>query len=199
MDIVPSDRIKLLTASIAESTGLGFVLSLQFDDYETITADLTTVKNGAGVTNAIRREIKNLEGNSILRQNVDTAIADSFFALNQVQIQNLNKNNGKLTFFFPDGSDEEVVQNGYKKLFGTSATNNDFYTLYPPEMFDSDNIFYDDEDNYWYCPTVDKPLKFTYRKLITTYDEDTETYTSESRPAKSAPLRRLPRRKPLPW
>ena len=183
IDIIPSDRIKILTNSIVSH--IDMPIMIQIDDYEPFFVDFPqSARNGAGVTSTIKREINNLDGASVLKQNVDTIISDSFFVLNQVQIQNLNKNNGKITFYYPEGQDEEVIKEGFKTLFGTSASNNDLYTLYPPEMFDDDNIFYEDDgETFWYCPTMDKPLKFTYRKLVTTYNEETETYTTESRPA----------------
>lgn len=182
LDVIASDRIKLLTNAITQP--VGSPIAFQVDNYETINVDLSNCRSGSAVVAAIKKVIKDLESTSDLKKNIDTVVSSSYFVLNQVQLQNLNKNNGRFTFFYPDGIDEERVQNGYKVLFGTSATNNEFYQLYPADMFDSDNIFYEDDgETYWYCPTVDKPLEFTYRKLISNFDEENQITTYESRPA----------------
>lgn len=169
LDIIKSDRVKLLTASITEKVG-GF-LSLTIDD-EDLSVDLTNAKNGQAVTNAIIKSIRNLSADSEVYKNRNTIARDSYTCLNQVQLQSLRKNNGKITFNYPGTSEIETVKHTMKTILGTNKTNADLYDLYPQELFDTDNIVYIDDTEYFYCPTMDKPITFKYRKMVEQLEDD---------------------------
>lgn len=169
IDVVGSDRIKILSAPITKSPGCPLTFSV--DDFGAVTVDLQECLNGSSVVNAITAELKNFEAGSSLRENCSTIVSNSYFSLNQIQLQNLNPNDGRLVFRYPAGIDEARVKECYKTIFGTSATNNSLYTLYPKDMFPAECVV-SEGDDYYYCPTEDKPLEFTYRKLVETADSE---------------------------
>lgn len=169
IDIIKCDRVKMLTKDISEQVG-GF-LKLAIDDYDELNIDLTNCRNGAAVTDAIVKAIKQTPKTEGLFHNANTVVRNSYTCLNQVQLQSINNNNGKIVFGMPD-QDEETIKHTFKVLFGTNKTNVDFYNLYPKSMFNEDNIINIDDEEYYYCPTTDFPLKFTYRTLVEEVQDD---------------------------
>lgn len=182
LDIVKSDKIVILTDSIKEHIGGG--IKLRIDNNQPFFVDLQECRSGTSMTAAIIKVLRDLEATSALNNNRNTIARDSFLCLNQVQLQNLNKNNGSFTFMYPLGLglSEDVIKKTHKVIFGTNKTNETLYNLYPAEMFDNDNVIHISEDEYYYCPTQDKELTFTYRKLVEEVNDD-GTVSMISRPA----------------
>ena len=93
----------------------------------------------------------------------------------------LARENGNITFYHPGRFEEENIKKMYKLFFGTNLTNPDLYELYPADMFPEEDIIgieegefteptKDEEGNYigeyFYCPSQNSPLVFTYRKIV---------------------------------
>lgn len=181
LDVVKSDRIKILTACITSPITGSIIMKI--DDFDDMLIDLSRCSNGLAITKEIIKTIQNIDNSSEIYKNKNTIAKDSFTCLNQVQLQNLNRNNGSIVFKYPLGFEEDVVKETYKAFFGTNRTNTDLYNLYTIDMFNSDCINYISDDEYFYCPTIDSSLKFTYRKLIEQTDEFTQEVSMVSRPA----------------
>lgn len=179
VDVIPCDRVKILTNCI-NGGGLGYI-TIQFDNYDPLTINLSSCKNGAAVVNTIKKAIKNSAIEDLIN-NQDTIVKSSYTTLNQVQLQSLSKNDSKIVLYYPEDADEMVVQNTYKMLLGTNLTNPDFYDLYPKDgegsiRIDTDcviSVENEDEAEYFYCPTADKSVTIPYRKLCETTNEDGE-------------------------
>ena len=181
LDVVKSDRIKLLTACI--TSPINGTIVMQIDDNDPIVADLSTCKNGTEITSLLLKTLKNTEASSDLNTNRNTIVRNSYTCLNQIQIQNLNRNNGSIKFSYLSGIEEDVNNLTYRQFLGTSKTNTDLYNLYPIDSVDSDCVKYIDEEEYYFCPTRDKPLEFKYRKLVEEVNSETGETTILSRPA----------------
>lgn len=178
LDIVACDRVKILTKSINSKMPEGSAIKIQIDSYDPVVIDISE-KQGSAITSSIVSVLKK-SGEQDLIDNVNTIARDSYLCLNQIQIQNLTKENGKIIFSYPTNYNEANVKQTYKNFFGTNLENPDFYNLYPKSMFYTDCIVYVDTDmtEYYYCPTTEKSLKFTYRKLVETNSDGIITYTS---------------------
>ena len=129
LDVVKSDRIKLLTACI--TSPINGTIVMQIDDNDPIVADLSTCKNGTEITSLLLKTLKNTEASSDLNTNRNTIVRNSYTCLNQIQIQNLNRNNGSIKFSYLSGIEEDVNNLTYRQFLGTSKTNTDLYNLYP--------------------------------------------------------------------
>lgn len=181
LDIIKSDRIKILTNCITSPITGSIIIKI--DNQEEMNINLSSCKNGLAITQEILKQLKNTPASSDLNKNRNTIVKDSFTCLNQIQLQNLNKNNGSITFKYPTSLEEDVVKETYKQFLGTNITNTALYELYTKDMFNSDCIVYIDDSEYFYCPTIDNPLKFTYRKLVESTDEFSGEVTMVSRQA----------------
>ena len=177
LNVIKSDRIKILTACITNP--IPGALTIQIDNFHQFSVNLEMCNNGKDIAAAILRELKN-NGNTELIQNANTICRDSYTCLNQIQLQNLNKENGSFSFIYTSGLEEETNKEIYKQFLGTNRTNSELYTLYPPEAFNSDNVNYISDDEYFYAPTVDSPLTFKYRKLVEVVEQDEDGTTNVS-------------------
>ncbi len=110
-------------------------------------------------------------------------------------ITGLDKSNeGNITFYFPDQTafnggvgdlnitndidyNERIYTLGirlfYRMIFGTNITNKEFYDLYPREEMERMNgsevvvsLNPDNDEEYFYCPDKNRPLKFVYRAFV---------------------------------
>ena len=181
LDVVKSDRVKLLTACI--TAPINGTIVMQIDDNEPIIADLSTCKNGTEITDLLLKLLKNTEATSDLNTNRNTIVRNSYTCLNQIQIQNLNRNNGSIKFSYLNGTEESTNALAYRQFLGTNKTNTELYNLYPIDSVDSDCVKYIDEEEYYFCPTRDKDLVFRYRKLMEEINSETGESTVVSRPA----------------
>lgn len=193
MDIVESDRISILTNSI--TSDIGGPIKIAIDDYsgDGLYIDLEGCTNGSTAVDRILTELSRENGE--MKSNASSIVSKSFFAVNQIKLQNLDKEDGKFVFKWPySGNDTnevttEKTKTAHKNLFGTNITNPDLYRLYTKDMFNPSCIFNAATDEeatsstteYYYCPTVENSLEFTYRKLITEVVNGELVYTS--RPA----------------
>ena len=86
---------------------------------------------------------------------------------------------GNITFVYPKKENGSYtvtdVQSFYKAFLGTNKTNKELYDLYPREMFKTENVI-DDNGEYYYCPTEDSNLKFTYRTMVNNVSESGDYY-----------------------
>lgn len=107
---------------------------------------------------------------------------------NKLIFSSLDRNNGKIVFYYPEqfisevsGSDDDtVISLGvnlmYKSMFGTNITNPDFYELYPKEamadgIINSPNVVHtinEETGEYFYAPTQTNRLKFIFRGFVET-------------------------------
>lgn len=77
-----------------------------------------------------------------------------------------NDIDGNITFYLINSNEELTSNYLYKTLFGTSRTNSEFYRLYPREEIEELNSVVnviDDNNEYYYAPTFESPLKFKFR------------------------------------
>lgn len=77
-----------------------------------------------------------------------------------------NDIDGNITFYLINSNEELTSNYLYKTLFGTSRTNSEFYRLYPREEMEELNSVVnviDDNNEYYYAPTFESPLKFKFR------------------------------------
>lgn len=180
-DAVRSDIVKIATADITESLGTGGI-SLSFDNKTSIIdCDLSDVSSAAVAISSIQSAISNFVSSEEENEyedyikSVNSIVCPSISSINQIYIKNLVRNNGNVTFYYPGKYSTENLKNFYKRFFGTSKTNASFYTLYPASMFERENIISVETNEvfegeisgeYFYMPTQNAPLKFTYRKLV---------------------------------
>lgn len=175
LDVVACDRVKISTADVkgCPSDVCPLIFSIDDNSSNKITAMLSNCNTGKDVVDTIQFELKNSDIPEFM-ENVSAICKSSYTSLNQVIISGLSKNDGNVTFYYPD-IESYVSQNDVKELYknflGTNLTNSDFYKLYPKEDFNN-FIVNINEEEYFYCPTQDIPLKFNYRKLIEVINED---------------------------
>lgn len=118
----------------------------------------------------------------------NVAIKKSIGGDNKLIFSSLDRNEGKITFYYPESfifgggedNDEAVVATGvnmlYKSMFGTNVTNPDFYDLYPKEamadgIINSPSVVHtinEETGEYFYAPTKTNRLKFVYRGFVET-------------------------------
>lgn len=186
LDVVGCDRVTVETADIVgcPSESCPLVFSIDEFNYEKITVMLNNCNSGSEVVKAIQLELKNT-GDASFINNLSSIVRSSYRTMNQVVFSGLTKNNGNVTFYYPSESDfyvaEADVHELYKNLLGTNVSNSEFYRLYPKENFS--RFVVEENGEYYYCPTEDYPLEFTYRKLIEIKDEETGEVSYESREA----------------
>lgn len=180
LDVVECDRVKLLSADITEN--IGGAITFSIDDISDVTVDTGTCSSATDFIRLAIRALKNLDSTSDMYLNRSTIVSRSYQSINQVQLKNLTKEDGNITFKYSDGYIDTEVQKAYKVFLGTNKTNPELYTLYPSDMFKSDNIISVSTEEYYYCPTEDDPLKFTFRKLVENDSDDSDGRT-ESRAA----------------
>lgn len=144
---------------------------------------------GSKILNKLLAYLKesDIYGDNYYAMAVQTANDSNRFILNNL----LPTGDGNITFYYPNDAIETLYINSeamnqtenpedyflackvfYLHLFGTSLTNPEFYALYPKDEMTSYGINSSDvvqtisDDEYFYCPTQKNPLKFVYRKYI---------------------------------
>jgi hypothetical protein len=183
LNLVPCDRVKISSANISEPFP-NATLSFTFDSVNSskiVHVDLSDLTNGPEVINAIKNAIKDFSGDEDdtyqkYIDNIDSVVYNSYDCLNQVVLRNLDKADGNITFYYNPLCLEENIKGVYKLFFGTSKTNSEFYRLYPRSLISEDNIIEISEDEYYYCPTLGKPLVFKYRNIVNGVSRSSDYY-----------------------
>lgn len=186
LDVVGCDRVTVESMDIIGCPSATCPLIFSIDEgYENITVMLNNCNNGSEVVKAIQLALKN-SGEVNFINNLSSIVKSSYKTMNQVIFSGLTKNDGNLKFYYPSALDystnTEDVRELYKNLFGTNVSNSELYRLYPREDF-ARFVIEEPNGEYYYCPTEDHPLEFTYRKLVETVNPETGEVTYESREA----------------
>lgn len=142
---------------------------------------------GTFLYTGIIRAIKSLD-NDKFKESENVILKKSIGGNNQLIFSSLDKNNGKLVFYYPESfikeiigtDDDKIIAIGtnllYRNLFGTNITNPDFYELYPKEemangVINSPSVVHvinEETGEYFYAPTQTNRLKFVYRGFVDT-------------------------------
>ena len=192
LGVIKSDRVEIVSANIYSDVNipdnaiLCFTLDNISSEYQ-ILAPLGGLHSGKAVARVIKDSIINNEYSSEDSENVylkyieviDDVIKTDYNCVNQVSLKGLSRENGGITFYY-NPQYHENIEDLYKLFLGTNRNNENLYTLYPYTMFDSSNVIdvstgnpaeYDETgtitaDEYFYCPSAEYPLRFTYRKMV---------------------------------
>lgn len=151
-----------------------------------IGANIGTVLNTTGgyIYNSLLQQMA-LSKNSTFSDNYMFIVKKVFNTNNALLFHSLTKlKEGNITFYYPDATIQSRLTSRsyaamtnyelsvrllYRKLFGTNKTNPEFYALYPREAMEKVNgsgiVTYlgSDENEYFYSPLKNLPLKFIYR------------------------------------
>ncbi len=185
LDVVACDKVKVSSADIkgCPSDSCPLIFSIDDDTTNKITVMLNECSTGKDIVQTIQAALKN-SGVQDFIENVSAICRSSYTTLNQIVISGLSKSDGNVKFYYPEADSyvaNQDVKDFYQNFLGTNLTNSDLYKLYPVESF-ANNAVYVSDDEYFYCPTQDRPLMFTYRKLVEVTNDD-ETTTLVSREA----------------
>ena len=170
LDIVKSDKVRIITSDIMSmDLGPGIAppnLIIQYDEEPKLTVPTYDCNNGNDLVSSIKNSIQ-VGGSEKLKHNIDAVVKQSYENSNKVEITGIKHNNGSIKFIFDKyKGNEESNKALYKKIFGTNLTNTKFYNLYPKNYIHEDNIVNISDDEYYYCPSLDRDLIFFYRELV---------------------------------
>jgi hypothetical protein len=187
IDAIPIDTVSVVTADFSKGFGgsgsfsvpLYFSIdemnkenksddSVRFGPFNNIVSGLSS----DGIYSIINSTMENYSNSNKLSQytyaqEYSSIIKKDISSMNRLVFSNLLKTSeGNITFWYPDGSEQNNVNEFYKNFLGTNITNSELYKLYPKSMFDESLVHTVSTSEYYYAPTASLPLKITYRKLV---------------------------------
>lgn len=173
LGIIENKKVKIETAGLKSENNLTDAkvpivigIDMSEDQDKTFSLDVGSVNEftASSIYNAAKS----------LRDNKDTDLINCLLITpdndSRIIISNFDKSDkGNISFIYPDKYGIDDVKMLYKKLFGTSETNKNFYNLYPKEAMLKENhssVIIKEGEEYYYCPNSSYKLKFIFRDFV---------------------------------